>query len=159
MASTVSTNSVWPNYSTSNVQKAAAKESTSTLGKDDFLQLLVTQLSNQDPSSPMDNTEFIAQMAQFTSLEQMMNMSDEMSKLRQSLSAASNLIGMTVEWTGLSDEGVTTTYSGMVEAVTVKDGVQYAKVGDYAVNVDDLNTITYSSSSSTASSEEENSNE
>lgn len=148
-------NAVWPNYSTSNVQKAAATTKDTTLGKDDFLKILVTQLRNQDPSQPLQDREFIAQMAQFSSVEQLMNMSEEMTKLRQSLGSASSLIGMTVEWDGLSDQGIQTTYSGIVEAISLKDGVQYAKVGDRTVNVDDLTTITYVSASSAAPSEYE----
>lgn len=52
-----------------------------TLDKDSFLKLLVTQLQYQDPLNPTDNTEFVAQMAQFSSLEQMQNMNGGMSKL------------------------------------------------------------------------------
>ncbi len=47
-----------------------------SLGKDDFLKLLVTQLSNQDPMSPMDNSQFVAQLAQFSSLEQLISIRD-----------------------------------------------------------------------------------
>lgn len=139
----INSNAVWPNYSTSNVQKAAATTKDTTLGKDDFLKILVTQLRNQDPSQPLQDREFIAQMAQFSSVEQLMNMSEEMTKLRQNLGSASSMIGMTVEWNGLSETGVGTTFSGIVEAITIKDGVQYAKVGDRTVKVDDLTTITY----------------
>jgi len=49
-----------------------------TLGKDEFLTLLVAQLQNQDPMEPMDDTEYIAQLAQFSSLEQMQNMNDNL---------------------------------------------------------------------------------
>ena len=56
------------------------------LGQDDFLQLLVTQMRNQDPLSPMKDTEFIAQMAQFTSLEQTKQMSADMAEMRSQTS-------------------------------------------------------------------------
>ena len=59
------------------IRSSQNRESTRNigeLGKDDFLQLLVTQLRYQDPLNPMEDKEFIAQMAQFTSLEQMQNM-------------------------------------------------------------------------------------
>ena len=57
------------------------RKTSQSLGKDDFLKLLITQLSNQDPTSPMEDTEFIAQMAQFSSLEQMTNMSTSFTNL------------------------------------------------------------------------------
>ena len=85
------------------------------LGKDDFLKLLITQLSNQDPTSPMENTEFIAQMAQFSSLEQMTNMSHEFAKMNSMMvsSQAVGTLGRTVQVAG-ADGFVT----GIVEAVS-----------------------------------------
>ncbi|GAE36031.1 flagellar hook assembly protein FlgD [Halalkalibacter akibai] len=73
------------------------------LGKDDFLKILITQLQNQDPSNPMDDREFIAQMAQFSSLEQMTNMNQAIQKFvsmqsSQSLVQHSELIGKKVQW-------------------------------------------------------------
>ena len=59
----------------------SAQSTTDVLGKDDFLQLLVTQLQNQDPLNPMDSTEFTAQLAQFSSLEQLYNVNDNLNGL------------------------------------------------------------------------------
>ena len=91
------------------------RKTSNQLGKDDFLKLLVTQMSNQDPLSPMENTEFIAQMAQFSSLEQMTNMSNNFERLStlMNTTAATNTIGRAVE----IEVGDTTTM-GVVEAVT-----------------------------------------
>lgn len=69
------------------------------LGKDDFLKILMTQLTHQDPTKPMEDREFISQMAQFSSLEQMTNMAKGFTDLSSMLSSgqAMNSLGQTVE--------------------------------------------------------------
>ncbi|MBN1520804.1 MAG: flagellar hook assembly protein FlgD [Spirochaetales bacterium] len=69
------------------------------LDKDDFLKILITQLQHQDPTSPMEDREFISQMAQFSSLEQMTNMASGFGKLSSVLasSEAQSLLGKNVE--------------------------------------------------------------
>lgn len=60
--------------------KEAARKSGDILGKDDFLKLLISQLQNQNPLEPMNDQEYIAQMAQFSSLEQLQNMNSSLSQ-------------------------------------------------------------------------------
>lgn len=74
-------------------EKQNQRKVTKELGKDAFLQLLVSQLKNQDPMKPMEDTDFIAQMAQFSSLEQMQNLNKVMEK-QQNFAALSQAAGM-----------------------------------------------------------------
>lgn len=111
---------------------SAAKVAEKTLGKDDFLKLLMTQLKNQDPLSPLENSEFIAQMAQFSSLEQINNLAtltEEMNtnQRRSSLiSQTTSLIGrnVTLEMPDPESEdgSETITVKGVVTAVRMSSG-------------------------------------
>ncbi len=107
------------------------------LGKDDFLKLLITQLQNQDPTSPMENTEFIAQMAQFSSLEQMTNMSNEFTKLANMLNSgeAVSMLGKSVEL-NVGETSIT----GVVEAVTRGTNPQ-VKVNGMLYGMDQVNAV------------------
>ncbi|MCI6480408.1 MAG: flagellar hook assembly protein FlgD [Candidatus Treponema excrementipullorum] len=107
------------------------------LGKDDFLKLLLTQLSNQDPTSPMENTEFIAQMAQFSSLEQMTNMSTEFAKLANMLNSneAVSLLGKNVT-ISTGDTSV----NGVVEAVTRGEDPQ-VEVNGMLYSMDQIKSV------------------
>ena len=93
----------------SNYQKPTKQTGNSELGKDAFLQLLITQLQNQDPTNPMDDREFIAQMAQFSSLEQMQNMTKAMESLLVSqqqtqMMGYSTFVGKEVKWHELTEK-------------------------------------------------------
>lgn len=66
-----------------NKKRDERKTGDGTLGKDDFMKLLIAQLQNQDPTNPMKDNEFIAQMAQFSSLEQTMNLAKSFEKFAE----------------------------------------------------------------------------
>ena len=98
-----------------NLQLNPTRQAQQNLGRDDFLKILITQLSYQDPTNPMQDKEFIAQMAQFSSLEQMTAMAKDFSRLTTMISSseASSSLGKNVEL--FEDERLV---QGTVTAVT-----------------------------------------
>jgi flagellar basal-body rod modification protein FlgD len=98
---------------TNKTTTTTAKASKDELGKDDFLKLLITQLQNQDPMKPMEDKEFISQMAQFSSLEQMKNMNTSMLTVQ-----ASGMIGDKVKWNGDENGPL----DGLVKGVKIVSG-------------------------------------
>ena len=102
-------------YSSVQPDAVPARIPKQTLGQDDFLTLITVQLAHQDPLKPMEDTAFIAQMAQFTSLEQTTQLSKEFASLRANseLSAAGGLLGRQVTVSDAKGNVVT----GVVSAV------------------------------------------
>ncbi|MBQ6297488.1 MAG: flagellar biosynthesis protein FlgD [Selenomonadaceae bacterium] len=127
---------------------AAAYEASQTketkandeLGKQDFLQLLVTQLQNQDPLDPQDNSSYIAELAQFSALEQMTNVAtslEDLGKVVNNIDTSvlvgqlSSMIGKNIDWVETineaDEEGNPISHkenmSGTVSGVTIVEGV------------------------------------
>ena len=110
------------------------------LGKEAFLQLLVTQLQNQDPLDPQDNSSYIAELAQFSSLEQMTNVAKSLEELGTVVGnidtsvlvgQLSSMIGMKIDWVETineaDEEGNPISHNeamtGFVTGVTIVEGV------------------------------------
>jgi flagellar basal-body rod modification protein FlgD len=74
----------------SNINTITGNTKTKGMGKDDFLKMLLAQLKNQDPLKPVDGTDFASQLAQFTSIEQLTNMSTQLASLASSQAAMTN---------------------------------------------------------------------
>ena len=113
------------------------RQTVKALGKDDFLKLLVTQLTHQDPTKPQTDQEFIAQMAQFSSLEQMQNVSKNLSKLSERQSA--NLVGKFI----IGKDFVTGQEVTGVAAAIFYDGSGegFVKVRGRTINLNDISLI------------------
>lgn len=117
--------------------KETTRVPNSNLDKDAFLNLLVTQMKYQDPMNPTDDKQFIAQMAQFSSLEQMQNMA-KMASQQQ----ASALIGKYVEGEYYDKaKGVSVPITGIAESVVLKNGQSYLKIGENELAVDSVKSI------------------
>jgi flagellar basal-body rod modification protein FlgD len=99
----------------------------STMGKDQFLQLLVTQLTYQDPLNPISNENFSAQMAQFSSLEQTMESNKNMKAMytEQSIAQAAALLGKQVY---AVDADTNESTIGVVNGIKIEDGVPMLKL-------------------------------
>lgn len=100
---------------------------SSELGKDEFLKILMTQLQNQDPLNPLDDKDFIAQMATFSSLEQLMNMSESIDALVQNqlispIVQYSHMVGKEVTYLSKDEQGNQSTVKSKVKAVSQRDG-------------------------------------
>lgn len=151
----MSTNPIWAPapWNTNQVDsKKVVNEDKSILGKDDFLKILITELKYQDPLEPMDTKESIAQMASFSSLEQMQNLNKGFENMANSimnqlvpslmLQQASTMIGREVAYVNPDlnedtpeDEMVLV---GRVSSVSIVDGQPVYIIGKHQVAFGDI---------------------
>lgn len=110
------------------------------IGKDGFLKLLITQMQNQDPLEPMSNEDFAAQLAQFSSLEQMQNLNENFTDLMDlnKVSTTASLIGKEVVYQdGETGQSVT----GSVDRVIIKSDGTYFKIDGKEISSDQIQEI------------------
>ena len=113
-----------------------AKTANSSLDKDAFLQLLVAQMKYQDPLQPTSNTEYISQLATFSELEEMQNLTSGMT-----LQRASSLVGQYVFMKVTDSSGNTTYPEGQVDYVVYEGNKAYLSINETLYSIDDLDTV------------------
>ncbi len=133
-ASTSGSNSTSGSTSTSS-STSSSTSGTGGLGESDFLSLLVAQLKNQDPLNPMSDTDFIAQLANFSSLQQMTSVNTNVSSLlqQQGISNATAMLGKQVQ----TSDGK----SGIVTQVSMDSGQASIYVGTNKYSLSDITSI------------------
>lgn len=117
----------------SETSQETEKKTGSALDKDDFLMLLVTQMKYQDPLEPESNTEYVAQLAQFSSLEQMQNLNSTATN-----TSAYTLVGKQVRIRETSDTGAEREVQGTVEYVKMENNKPYVSVNGEMYSYDDI---------------------
>lgn len=112
-------------------------ENSASLDKDAFLQLLVAQMKYQDPLEPTDNTEYVSQLATFSELEEMQNLSASMDTQR-----ASSLVGHYVTVKDKSEStGEVSLVGGKVDYVTIEGGKAYLNISGNKYSIDELDSV------------------
>ena len=136
---TITVNGVTYDASTYSASTSTSSTTSSALDKETFLKLLVTQMEYQDPLDPQDNSEYLAELAQFSALEQMTNVADSLSSISTLVEnmdtsllvgQLSNMIGKEIQWQTTSivtgDDGqsyeTTKTFEGTISGVSISDG-------------------------------------
>ncbi|MEH7440952.1 flagellar hook assembly protein FlgD [Bacillus sp. JJ1122] len=102
-------NGINSSYLLSNLQKERKSSGSDVLGKDDFLKILMTQLQNQDPLNPMQDKDFVAQMATFSTLEQITNMGKSIDRFVQAeeqnrMISYSQFAGKEITWHKIEEQ-------------------------------------------------------
>ena len=126
---------------TNTTEKTTGSDS---LDKDAFLQILVAEMQYQDPLEPSTNTEWVTQMASFSQIESLNDISDTVSGVSDSVnnSSAADLVGKRVIIAQTDEDTGDTSYAqGVVEAIEKKDDGYYLSVNGYLYSIDDLYSV------------------
>ena len=120
-------------------QQSTSADSLSSVSMNDFLKLLVTELQNQDPLSPMDDTQILQQVSQIKAIESNQRLSDTLTSMQtqQDLVAASTMLQKTI--TGLTDSGDKIT--GQVDKVTVDSSGVKVCVGNNSISLTNISEV------------------
>ncbi len=159
---TITVNGVTYDAATYSASTASSTTASSALDKETFLKLLVTQMEYQDPLDPQDNSEYLAELAQFSALEQMTNVADSLSSISSLVEnmdtsllvgQLSNMIGKEIQWqtstTVTGDNGQSyenkTTLEGTIAGVSISDGSPTLVVNSdgntYSVAISDITRV------------------
>ena len=122
--------------SNSYVSSKSKEKGQNDLDKEAFLKLLVTQMQYQDPMNPGDSTEYMSQLAQYSSLEATMNISDAVEK-----GNALNMVGNYVIMNAKDSAGNNAPISGLVQYATIKDGEILLSINDNYYPASDLDSV------------------
>lgn len=114
---------------------ASATSSLSSLSQSDFLQLLIAQMQNQDPMDPTSATDFMTELADFSTVEGMTSLNTSFTL--QNLEQSANLIGQTVQYTDANGNAA----SGVVNAVAMDNGQVQLDINDADVSLSQLTAI------------------
>jgi len=138
------------------VVTSASTTSTSSISKEldknDFLRILAAELQNQDPTDPLDNKDFIAQLASFSTLEQMQNMSASFDSLGENLQiymenmASVNQAMLVTQSAMLIGKHAVAEVdgneiNGIVDSIFIEDSIPYAMIGEKTVPVSSITRI------------------
>jgi len=159
VSTAITANVPWLTNTDTSSSTSTTSAAATTMGKDQFLELLVTQLKYQDPLDPMDNTEFVAQLATFSSLEQMSNLNTSMDTLcanlntymanNYTLQETNTMVGMIGQQISYINPDSTDAdgnltgevLTGTIESVVFSNGTPYYVVNDQKVGIDYVTQI------------------
>jgi flagellar basal-body rod modification protein FlgD len=113
------------------------------LSSENFLEMMIVQLKNQDPLEPTGNEELLNQISQMRSLQSSIELSDVLKSVssQQQLTSAASLIGKTVSGTVAGSNGTSQTVQGVVERAFVRGGEAYVGLGSREITVQNISSV------------------